>query len=101
MPFLQLAVQVVELNEGLNFEDEAPLEFDLDLEELAGTLVFEEGVVGVCGGASDGRVILLKEELSEDIKTFRVIHELEKPRIFEHDSDRPFAFHVLFAVAAL
>jgi hypothetical protein len=84
-----------------DFEDEAPLELDFDLEELATeTLIFDEGVVGVWGGASDGRVILWKDELSGVIKTFGVIHELEKPCIFEHDADRSFTFHVLFAVAA-
>jgi hypothetical protein len=54
----------------LDFEDEAPLELSLDLEEFAGRLVFEEGIIVVLGGALDGRVILLKEECSEDTKTF-------------------------------
>jgi len=56
-----------------DFEGEAPLELDFDLEELeTGTSVFEEGVVGV-RGASDGRVILWKDELSGVIKTFELL----------------------------
>ena len=44
---------------------------DFHLDELAtGTLLFDEGVVGVWGGASDGRVIIWKDELSGVIKTF-------------------------------
>ena len=54
----------------LDFEDEAPLELSLDLEEFAGRLIFEEGVIVVFRGALDGRVILLKEECSKDTKTF-------------------------------
>jgi len=56
-------------------------------EPATGTLLFDEGVVRVWGGASDGRVMERRANLSyEDF--FGVIHEFEKPFIFEHDSAR-------------